>query len=75
MTKKKRLAREALATAANVLADEIVAGKWEHLAEMTTAPIGKQVSLARELERRCPGHYIGIYQSAANPWWRRGREG
>ena len=76
MTKKKRLAREVLANAANVLAEEIWAGKWEYLAELKTAPIGKQVSLARELERRCPGHDIKTYLSAvAEAWWRRGREG
>jgi hypothetical protein len=72
MTKKKRLAREALAKAADAFADEIWAGKWEHL--MMKAPIGKQVHLARELERRCPGHDLETYQSAvADAWWRRGR--
>ena len=71
MTKKKQQARLALANAAKVLAGEIWDGKWDHVPERHKAPMGKQVVLARELERRCPGHSLEAYQAAlAEAWFR-----
>ncbi|QDU25781.1 hypothetical protein ETAA8_08520 [Anatilimnocola aggregata] len=70
MTKKKRLARLDLASKAERLADEVVAGKWDHIPELKSAPIGSQFALARELERRCPGHTIEVYLEAfGRAWW------
>ena len=71
MTKKKQQAKLALAAAAKELAGEIWSGKWDHNPETHSAPMGKQVVLARELERRCPGHTLEVYQAAlAEEWYK-----
>lgn len=69
MTKKKRLARIALAHAAKELAAEIWDGKWEHIPDLHTTPIGRQLKLANELERRCPGHSLESYLAAIAEAW------
>jgi hypothetical protein len=55
MTKKKHLARLALAAAADGLIDELHAGKWDHVSARFK-PIPNCTELIDELERRCPGH-------------------
>ncbi len=67
MTHKKHLARQALAAAADALSDEIWEGKWNHIPELRTKPIGKYgeiIEIMRELERLCPGHSQEEYQDA-----------
>jgi hypothetical protein len=59
MTEKKRLARIALDNAADAIALEDWVGKWED-----DAPVGKQLAVAHELERRCPGHSLEEYLTA-----------
>jgi hypothetical protein len=66
MTKKKRLARIALENAADALSQENWAGKWEK-----DAPIGRQLKVASELERRCPGHTPEAYLDAVIYAWKR----
>jgi len=64
MTTKKHLARVALSSAARALTEEIWEGKWNHIPEVKTMPIGNWIDMVRELERRCPGHSPQDYRDA-----------
>jgi hypothetical protein len=64
MTQKKHLARVALSKAAKALSEEIWEGKWDHLQEVESVPIGQWAEMAKELERRCPGHTLQEYRDA-----------
>ena len=64
MTKKKHEARLRLRDAAGTLSEEVWEGKWDHLREIRTKPIGKCTEILKELERRCPGHSLEEYRDA-----------
>lgn len=61
MSKKKSRAKEHLRDAAKALLDEINSGTWNHISELKTRPIGEQIELAKELEKRSPGHSKEVY--------------
>lgn len=64
MSKKKTHAREHLREAVKSLVAEINSGAWNHIEELKTRPIGEQLELAKELEKRSPGHPKEVYLEA-----------
>ncbi len=64
MTKRKHEARTRLRDASNALSEEVWEGKWDHLSEIRSKPIGKCTSILIELEKRCPGYSLEDYRDA-----------
>jgi hypothetical protein len=46
------------------LAEEVRAGRWDHIEEIKTRPVTACSEIVAELERRCPGFDFSTYQQA-----------
>jgi hypothetical protein len=64
MSKKKHQARESLRDAAIALSDEIWAGKWQHIPNLSCTPVSEWAEILLELEKRAPGHTRKAYEDA-----------
>ena len=53
-----------LAQAGATLAMEIQQGKWDHVRDLKTKPIGDCFELVEELRKRCPGYETEQYRRA-----------
>jgi hypothetical protein len=73
MSKKRQQARKTFAATADVLMEEIAAGKWDHIAPILEhAPVEKWKAVLDEFWLRCPGHAEAEYVEAlARSRWNR----
>ena len=56
--------RETLRLSACELAEEVRAGRWDHIAGIKTQPVPACPEVVAELERRCPGFDLPTYRRA-----------